>query len=147
MQPYLDVGFLLTVLVRTDGAPAANRILRRLGAPFVVNFLHQLQVENLLVSCQKSAAPERQALGNEGFRTWRNYLSEGVFQLTPADWDSAFRLALTWNSQAVAEPHLPLLLLHPALAAVGGASHFLSFDPRSRAVARAAGLKVLPERL
>lgn len=147
MTPYLDAGFLLAAILKTDGSPIAHRALRQFTAPFKLNFLHQLQAENLLVNCQKSNQPAKQELGNQGFRTWRNYLAEGVFQLIPADWDSAFRNALTWNEHAVAAPPSPLLLLHPALASVLGASHFLSFDARSRAVAKAAGLKLMPESL
>ena len=147
MIPYLDAGFLLAVLVKTDGAAIASQVLRRFTAPFLLNFMHQLQAENLLVALQNSPELERQTLGNEGFYTWRNYMAEGVFQLVPADWDSAFRNAITWNSQLAEAPPAPLLLLHPALAAVAGASHFLSFDPRSRAIAKRAGLSLIPETL
>ncbi len=147
MLPYLDAGFLLTVLIHTDGSAVAGQVLRGFNAPFLLNFLHQLQAENLLVNFQKSGQPERQALGNEGFQMWRNYLAEGVFQMVPTDWDSSFRVALTWNQQAVEAPPSPLLILHPALAAAVGASHFLSFDPRSRKMAKAAGIKLLPEAL
>ena len=115
-------------------------------APIALNFLHQLQAENLLIGLQH-ADTGRQVAGREGMRLWRHYLAEGVFQLTPADWDSAFRQAIRWNSQFVNSPPLPLLILHPALAFSAGASEFLSFDPRSRAVAKAAGLKIQPERL
>ena len=69
--------------------------------------------------------------------------SEGVLQITPADWDSAFRFAITWNGHNTI-PRPFLLLLHPALAMSDGATHFMSFDPRSREVARAVGLQVLP---
>jgi len=40
-----------------------------------------------------------------------------------------------------------LLLLWPALAASSGATHFLSFDPRTRRLASGAGLELLPESL
>ncbi|MHC1765456.1 MAG: hypothetical protein AB9869_14335 [Verrucomicrobiia bacterium] len=147
MRAYLDAGFLLTSLIHTTkGSQIANQLLREWGAPFHLNFLHQLQVENLLVTLQTSAETERQRIGSEGHRLWRNYFSEGVLQLTPADWDSAFRMALTWNGHSSA-PAPFLLLLHPALALSNGATHFMSFDPRSREVARATGLGVLPEGL
>jgi hypothetical protein len=54
---------------------------------------------------------------------------------------------IPWNDQSVHPPPSPLLILHPALASVASASHFLSLDPRSRAFAKAAGLKLFPEAL
>lgn len=96
MQAYLDAGFLLTSIIpTTHGSRIATGLLRDIGAPFGLNFLHQLQVENLLVSLQKSSNVARQITGNEGQRLWRHYFAEGVFQLGPSDWDSAFRVAVT----------------------------------------------------
>jgi hypothetical protein len=145
MTPYLDGGFLLTLVVKTTGSATANRLVRG-GAPFPLNFLHQLQAENLLVSLQDSQRASRQTAGREGMRLWRYHLAEGVFQLTPTDWDTAFRLAIRWNMQVAAAPP-PWLLLHPALAATVGATDFFSFDPRSRAIAKTAGLKLVPDRI
>src|SRR6185503_13940410 len=99
MTPYLDAGFLLTLLVPTDGTPIANRLLRNSSSPFPLNFLHQLQTENLLGGLLKSSVAARQNAGLEGQRLWQNYLAEGVFQIVPTDWDSAFRVSLAWNSQ------------------------------------------------
>ena len=147
MIAYLDAGFLLTLLIRTPGSSLAQAVLRRLHAPFQLNFLHQLQVENLLARTQLSSASPEQAAGSEGHRLWRHYLAEGVFQLSAADWDTALRVAIKWNRQFSEPPPLPLLILHPALAAVAGATHFMSFDERSRSLAKAAGLKLSPEKL
>jgi hypothetical protein len=83
----------------------------------------------------------------EGNRLWRGYLDEGVFQIQSVDWETAFRVAITWNRGYTTPAPAPLLLLHPALAATAGASHFLSFDPRSRRAAKSAGLRPLPEQL
>jgi len=126
MTPYLDAGFLLTIFVRTSGTSIAHRVLRE-SAPFSINLLHQLQTENLLVSLRKSAEPVRQTVGIEGQRLWSNYLAEGVLRLVEADWEKAFRLAIFWNLRHPPTP--PLLLVHPALAALTGATDFFSFDP------------------
>jgi hypothetical protein len=147
MTPYLDVGFSLTLLLPTDGSPIANQLLRRLPSPPALNYLHQLQAESFLLTLQRSDAPTRQKAGHNAQRLWRYLFAEGVFRLAPLDWDQAFRLAVTWNVQHTGVPPPPLLVLHPALAFVGGATSFLSFDPRSRAVARAAGLQLLPQNL
>jgi hypothetical protein len=147
MTAYLDAGFLLTLLIRTPGSLLAQNILGRLDAPFQLNFLHQLQAENLLARTQLSGDSIEEATGLEGQRLWRYHLAEGVFQVGPADWDTSLALAVKWNRQFTEAPPVPLLILHPALAAVAGATHFMSFDPRSRSLAKAAGLKLLPDRL
>ena len=147
MTPYLDAGFLLTLLVPTNARGLANELIRRAEAPFALNFLHQLQAENLLARMERSAVADRQAAGRAGRGLWRQYLAEGVFNVLPVAWNSAFQVAIAWNEHHSAVPPPHLLLLHPALAALSGASEFLSFEPRSRAVARAVGLRVLPEQL
>ena len=147
MRAYLDAGFLLALLINSEkGGPIASQLLRDLEGPFHLNFLHQLQAENFLVSLQKAKALNRQAAGTEGLRLWRNYVAEGIFQVGPVDWHSAFRLAISWNSHSNQPPPF-LLLLHPALAFAEGATHILSFDPRTRDVARAAGIQPLPATL
>lgn len=146
MTPYLDAGFLLTLLVQTSGSPISNRIVRDAGRSFQLNSLHSLQAENLFSKLRHSQNPRQRAAGNRAIQVWQHYVSEGVLQVTPTNWDSAFQVAISWTSD-LTRPPLPLLVLHPALAAVAEATHVLSFDPRSRSVAQAAGLKLQLERL
>ena len=80
-------------------------------------------------------------------RTWIQYLSEGIFIEGHSPWDAAWALARQWNQEEKFHPIHPLLVLHPALAILSEATDFLSFDPRSRAVARVAGMRLLPEKL
>jgi len=147
MTPYLDAGFLLTLLVKSRCNASAHQVLHHLTAPFALNFLHQLQAENLFKTMESSPEPERQTAGVDGRHLWQNYLAEGIFHLASTDWDTAFGFAIAWNTHVAGKPPPPLLLLHPALAAVAGATDFLSFDPRSRAAAKSIGLRLLPERL
>jgi hypothetical protein len=146
MIPYLDADFLLTLLVNTDETHRANTLLRRTGGPLELNSLHQLQAENLIMRRVRSTSIREQQEGERAFRLWNNYHTEAVFAFRVANWEAAYQLALKWNRNAPLPPP-PLLLYHPALATVAGASHFLSFNPRSRAVAKRAGLKLLPNRL
>src|SRR5688500_10162314 len=145
MRPYLDGGFLLVLLTRTPGTSIASAILREISPPISINFLHQLQAENLLIRFQRDADVDLQKNGNEGLRLWNHYLHEGVFAIVAVDWEGAFRNAITWTRLHHSAPPSPWLLLHPALAVAVGATHFCSFDPRSREVARAHGLELLPE--
>jgi len=147
MKPYLDGGFLLALLARLPGTPIAANLLRSILPPVPINFLHQLQAENMLVRLQKDPNPKLQIGGNDGHRLWHHYLDEGVFALTETDWATAFRNAITWNRTVPDSPPSPWLFLHPALALASGATAFYSFDPRSRLLASRHGIKVLPETL
>ena len=81
------------------------------------------------------------------FSAGDNTSGNTVFEVVPMDWDAAaFRVALDWNRNNVFAP-APLLIVHPALAKVSGATHFVSLDPRSRKVAKAGSLKLLPANL
>jgi hypothetical protein len=144
MTPYLDGGFLLTLLAKTPGSPIASGLLRDIPTPIQINFLHQLQAENLLIRLQKDSDPSKQSGGNVGQRLWRHYLDEGVFTLVEPQWDLAFRNAITWNRLLPETPPSPWLFLHPALAVADGATHFFSFDPRARQLVRAHGMQLLP---
>jgi hypothetical protein len=147
MIPYLDAGCLITLIIKAPGSRHAREAIRRFQAPFVLNFLHQLQIENFLVRGQTEGGAAEQRAALEGNRLWRQYMDEGVFQVRSVDWETAFRVAITWNRGFTTTAPAPLLLLHPALAAVTSATHFISFDPRSRRAAKAAGLHLLPGQL
>ena len=141
MKAYIDAGLLLSVLVHTDYSAEASSILRRLPGPLSLNYLHQLQAENFLHH-KARRLPDAQ----RGLQTWRQYIWERIFEVGSLDWDGAFRLAIDWNRNEIFAP-APLLVLHPALAVMSQATHFASFDTRSRKVAKSVGLKLLPPTL
>jgi len=146
MKPFLDSGFLLTLLFETRGSPAAWRVTRQLTGPLHLASLQRLNVENRLLREMESpaASPRQKAFAAAALQQFRNYMDEQVFVTMPLDYDVAFILAGEWQGRlAGATPPL-MLLLWPALAATSGATHFLSFDPRSRRLARDAGLELLP---
>lgn len=147
MTPYLDGGFLLSLLAKVPGTPLAARFLRAIETPVSINFLHQLQAENMLLRFQSNESPPLRIGGNAGLKLWRQYLDEGVFTLAETDWDTAFRNAIAWNRLGAGIPPSPWLFLHPALALSSGATAFYSFDPRARAMARTHRMKLFPERL
>ncbi len=147
MRAYLDAGLLITTLLETDGSAEANQILQGSEAPFELTLLHQLQAEHLITRLLTSNDAQRQNAGGKASRLWQRYTAEGVFQIIEPDWQDAMRLAIAWTRRFTQEPPAPLLVLHPALALLTGATHFASFDPRSRLLARRAGLKLLPSRL
>ncbi len=67
-----------------------------------------------------------------------------MFHAVPVDYDIAVQLA--YQRQKRSAYTLPaLLLLWPALAVTSGATHFLSVDLRTRRLAKASRLQLLPE--
>ena len=47
-----------------------NSSVREIEPPVTINFIHQLQVENMLVRFQKEADPDLRVNGNEGVSTF-----------------------------------------------------------------------------
>ena len=147
MTHYLDLGFLLCLVAKAPGSRAAWDAVRRLPQPLPVTLLQVFQVENGLRKRLLGPDPKLQAVAARAWGLWQFYLAELVFAIEPAPWDAAFALARSWNERAPKEPPTSSFLLHPALAASCGCTHFLSFQPESRVLAGAAGLLLVPARL
>jgi hypothetical protein len=144
---YLDLGFLLCLVTKAPGNVPAWEAIRKLPQPIPVTAWQALQVENGLRKRVLGPDPKLQAVAARAWGLWQFYLREMVFTLAPAPWDSALALARSWNEQMPSEPPSSSFLLHPALAAACGCTHFLSFQPESRPVAAAAGMILLPAKL
>jgi hypothetical protein len=148
MKPFLDAGFLLTLLLKTSGSAKAWEIVRRLEGPLSLATFQIFAIDNRLqreIEADDSTTAQRAVAAN-ALQNFQCYLDQQVFRPIRLDYDIAIDLAYRWQRQS-RETIPALLLLWPALAVTVGASHFLSFDPRTRALATASGLKVLPEKL
>jgi hypothetical protein len=147
-KPFVDTGFLLTLLLKTSSSEKAWETTRRLDSPLWVAGLQIFSIENRFereVEADESNPLQRAAAAHV-LQDLRWYLEQQVFLPVRLDYDIAIDLARQWQKQD--HSSLPaLLLLWPALAATIGATVFLSFDPRTRQLARSAGLKLLPEKL
>jgi hypothetical protein len=148
MKPFLDSGFLATLLMETSGSEVAWKITRHLETTLLLASFQTFHIENRLqreVESEQST-PREQAMATAALQRFRWYLDQNVFQSIPIDYELAIHLALEWQRRS--RKVIPaLLLLWPALAVTAGASHFLSFDPRTRALAQAADLALLPLKL
>ena len=148
MRPFLDSGFFLTLLFETNGSAVAWNTVNRLEGPLVVGSLQIFNSENGLrrqMAAENSTDAER-AIAANALQRLQVYLDEQVIQVVPIDYEIAIQLASQWQ-QRTSKTLPALLFLWPAIAVAGGATEFLSFDPRTRALARAAGLRLLPNKL
>jgi hypothetical protein len=146
VKPHFDLGFLLCLILNSPGRMKAWESVKPFEAPWPLTRLHQFQVENGLRRHSQQPDKKVRAIAETGQREWRNYLAEGVFQVISAkfDWEDALENAVDWNRRIVGSVPPPNLILHPSVAVATGATHFLSFDPRSRALAAHAGLVLVP---
>jgi len=147
MTHYLDLGFLLCLVTKAPGSGVAWDVVRPLPQPVLITAFQAVQVENGLRKRLFQREPHAQAVAAKAWGLWDFYKREMVFALAPVPWDAAFALARTWNERATEEPPPSSFILHPAIAVAAGSTHFLSFQPESRALAAAAGLRLLPVKL
>lgn len=147
MTHYLDLGFLLCLVAKAPGTATAWEHVRKLPQPMPINAWQALQVENGLRKRMLGPEPQLQAVAARAWGLWQFYQRELVFTLEPVPWDAALALARSWNERTPQEPPTSSFLLHPAIAASCGCTHFLSFQPESRALAAAAGMTLLPAEL
>jgi hypothetical protein len=144
---YLDLGFLLCLVTKAPGSALAWETVRTLPQPMPITAFQAMQVENGLRKRLFVKDAKLQAVAAKAWGLWEFYQSEMVFALAPAPWDAAFALARSWNGSLVKEPPGATFILHAAVAAASGCTHFLSFLPESRVLAASAGLKLLPAKL
>ena len=147
MTHYLDLGFLLCLVTKAPGSVVAWNLVRTLPQPLLITAFQAVQVENGLRKRLFQREAQAQAVAAKAWGLWEFYKREMVFALAPVPWDAAFALARTWNERATEEPPASSFILHPAIAVAVGSTHFLSFQPESRAFAAAAGLRLLPVKL
>ena len=147
MRPYLDSGFLATLILNAVGSPVAWSLIRGFEPPYQINQLHVLQIEGMLFKTQVAPDATERMAAARGMQAWHRYLEEEVFKVREEAWEVALRLAVTTSRAGKQESISPLFHLHAALAVVGDGTHFLSFRPEVRALAGSLGLTILPERL
>ncbi len=150
MKPFVDTGFILTLLLKTRGSDKAWEIAQGLDTPLLLTSFQIFTIENRFqrqIEAEDSLAQDR-AVAADALQNFRWYLDQQILQPIRLDYDIAIDLASAWQRHEQIAAGLPaLLLLWPALAATIGATDFLSFDPRTRELARASGMKLWPEKL
>jgi hypothetical protein len=149
MKPFVDTGFLLTLLFERNGSPQAWGFVHRLRPPIFISPLQNFTVQNRFareIESKETPLPQV-AIAVAALKRFRQLLDEQIFTPDRIDFDLAVQLAFRWQHELSGSTPPAMILLWPALAVTGGATHFLSFDPRTRHLAKSSGLKVLPERI
>lgn len=134
-------------MLETKGSVLAWQTVKPLGTGLQIASLQILLTENRLqreIASETATTAER-GVAASALQRFRWYLEEQVIWAPSLDVDIAVSLARSWQRGQESPP--AMLLLWAALAVTSGASHFLSFDPRTRRLAENAGLKVLPARI
>jgi hypothetical protein len=143
-EDYPDSSFLISLLIEDANSEAAQRYMARNPAPLHYNPLHRLEVRNglrLRVHRGDIEKSERAA----ALRQIEDDLADGIFIHGPLPWTDALRKAEQLSEDYAEEIGSRAAdTLHVAAAKLANIRHFLSFDERQRALARAAGLTVKP---
>jgi hypothetical protein len=148
VKAWLDTGFLLTILTHRSGAEEAWALLRKIESSVGISSLQLFVVKHGLTKAMidLNAPEELQEVCVRATKLLNWLLQQDVLKPVELEYEEMIALADSWVGK-LRTPLASLLILWPAAAVVSGAKIFLSFDPRTRALAKAAGLKLLPERL
>jgi hypothetical protein len=148
VTPFLDTGFLLTILTHRTGAEKAWALLKAGEMPGGISSLQLFFIRHGLgkTLIDPNETEENRDISVRAIKLLDWLIQQDVIRPLPIDYEDVVAVSETW-SRKVRTPLPSLLLIWAACAAISGAIVFLSFDPRTRAFAKGAGLKILPEKL
>jgi predicted nucleic acid-binding protein len=141
---YADTSFLFSLVVSDQNTPAAAVYVRAHRRPLLITPLQRCELGNAirLAVFRKHAD---QAAANAALAQIENLFAAGKFLYTPLAWTEVVAEADRLGALHTAALGVRTLdLVHVAAAVSLGAKDFLTFDPRQRAFAKAAGLRVAP---
>jgi hypothetical protein len=131
--------------MRSGEARRAATLVEPFTLPWSVNYLHVVQLENLLARAQLEGNQAQKRTGSSIAALWRARMAEGVIAIENPPWDDAWRAAIGFHREVIAPVPQPSSLLHLAAAGLAHATHYLSLDGATRQLARRLGFDVLPE--
>jgi hypothetical protein len=148
VKSFLDTGFLLTLLTHRSGAEIGWALLKDSETPVVVSSLQLFFIQHGLGKSllDPKETAEVHDLSVRAIKLLNWLTDQEIIQSAEIDYREVVTMAETWTEK-LRTPVPSLIVLWAVCAVVSGANTFLSFDPRARALAKAAGLKVLPEKL
>ena len=141
---YFDSGVLLKLYVREPNSAQAVALVHEKGAAPLLTALHRLEMKAAIGQKQgrgEITAAERDAV----LVNFENDIAAGVFVEVAPDWPAVFARAESLaTAHASANLCRSLDTLHIALAQELGGKELCTFDSRQSAMAKAAGLAVVP---
>ena len=144
MPSYADTSFLVAVYSPEADSMRALAHMQRLTEALPLTPFHRHELRTgirLRVFRREITEEQRQA----AFHEIDSDLDDNILAHQPVPWTDTFR-----EAERLAGAHVETLgvrsfdLLHVGLALALQATHFLTFDARQAALAKAAGLKVKP---
>ena len=144
MSAYFDSAIIVKLYVPESNSAEAVRLVRRSSAGVPFSQLHENEVRNA-IRLKRRRAELSDVEVETAFRRMQEDLAAGRLCRPPVDWVRAWTMAEDLSAQHTHQLNCRTLdTLHVALATILGASEFVSFDERQRALAKAAGLHVRP---
>ncbi len=141
---YIDTGILLKLYAKESTSPQAIALVVGFEIPLPLTHFQELEIRNVLRLKQgRGELTEKEAALALG--DFPSDIEAGRYERPAYDLAAVFARAEALSGRhAVQTKCQSLDLLHVAAAQEIGSREFASFDERQRAVARAAGLVVLP---
>lgn len=148
MIHYADNSFLCSIYRVQDHSAAANRLRQGIGEPLhftnllEFEFLQAIELQVWLHSRDKTTGYSRRE-ADRMISDWEKDIATGINRLVSFDMNAVLRHSRSLSGQTTAKGgHRTLDIFHVATAVHLGASRFLTFDVRQRALAIHAGLEV-----
>ncbi|MDD5200416.1 MAG: type II toxin-antitoxin system VapC family toxin [Terrimicrobiaceae bacterium] len=147
MAPYFDTALLIKIYVKETTSPEAIALILGTSAPLPLTHIQELEMRNALRL--KHSRGEMTAVQlKSALRIFQTDIAAGRFQRPAYDLAAVFHRAEELSRKYTSQTKSRSLdVLHVAAAVEIGSRDFASFDERQRAVARKAGLTVLPARI
>ena len=146
---YADASFLVSLYLRDANSAAAAAFVKRQRQPLALTALQRHELRNALrlavFRTKTSPVPVTEADARTALAQIDADLASGNLVECPLQWSEAMAAA-----ERIGDAHTMTLgvrgmdLLNVAAAVAIKSRVFLTFDARQRAIAQAAGLKVLP---
>lgn len=144
---YIDSGILVKTCVKEETSPEAVALVLRTQSPLPLTHFQELEIRNA-IRLKHSRGELTKAEMTAALGHFQDDIDAGRYERPAYELPAVFRRAETLSeAHALATKCRSLDLLHVAAALMIGCREFASFDERQRAVARKAGLTVLPARL
>ena len=147
---YADTSFLCSAYRRQEHTLRALAIRETLIEPLhftsllEFEFLQAIELQVWLHSRDKTKGYTRREADGM-IADWESDVATGVNRLVAFDMDAVLRLSRVLSGQVTARGgHRTLDIFHVATSVHLGARKFITFDERQRALARHAGLEVVP---